>query len=61
MSLTYEVGSITSGEVPAATQGQASYISGYSCDGEQLVSASNRSYAIWTLLEGGAVYCIDNI
>ncbi|MDO8265632.1 MAG: prepilin-type N-terminal cleavage/methylation domain-containing protein [Candidatus Saccharibacteria bacterium] len=46
---------------PTATQAVASYLSGYICDGENIESSTARSYAVWTLLEGGAIYCIDNL
>lgn len=52
---------ITVDEVPSATEGQISYSTDVKCDGEKLVDGNARNYAIWTLLEGGAVYCIDNI
>lgn len=30
------------------------------CNGEALVTGSNRNYALWTQLEGGAIQCLDN-
>lgn len=47
-------------EVPASTLGSFSYRDGVSCEGEELRSGSARTYALWTQLEGGAVYCLDN-
>lgn len=51
-------GSIASGDL---VEGQATYRSGYKCNGESITSSTTRSYAIWTLFEGGAIYCLDNI
>ena len=51
------------GDVPAATQGEIDYQLQAACDGESLQvggSLGNRNYAMWTQLEGGAVYCVDN-
>ncbi len=31
-----------------------------SCDGESLVTASARNFALWIQQEGGAIYCLDN-
>lgn len=47
---------------PATSEDAISYNAEYSCDGENLTSesGSRRVYAMWTTLEGGATYCVDN-
>lgn len=30
------------------------------CDGEQIKNGNGRNFALWTVLEGGAVSCLDN-
>jgi prepilin-type N-terminal cleavage/methylation domain-containing protein len=40
--------------------GSVYYQTGFSCNGESLVAGSARNYAMWTQLEGGAIYCLDN-
>lgn len=40
--------------------GAINYRDNKSCDGEALASGNGRTYALWTQLEGGAVYCLDN-
>lgn len=46
------------GSLPAV--GSIFYRSSFSCNGESLVASSARQYALWTQLEGGAIYCLDN-
>lgn len=41
-------------------EGVANYADGYECDGEQVVAGSARTFALYTVLEGGAIYCLDN-
>lgn len=48
----------TGANLPAV--GAIFYREGNSCDGEQMAAGSGRTYALWTQLEGGAVYCLDN-
>lgn len=40
--------------------GIAYYQASRSCDGETLIAGSAREYALYTVLEGGAIYCLDN-
>lgn len=61
MTLAYPGTAPTAGSVPASTLGTANYSHNFSCDGEQLAGGTARSYALWTQLEGGAVYCLDNL
>ncbi len=43
-------------------QGTILYQLESSCDGEAVNGgASGRNYAMWTRLEGGAIYCLDNL
>ncbi len=61
MSLSYVNSTPTDGAVPSATEGTLSYKDGYVCDGERLDSGGDaRNFAMWTLLEGGAIACFDN-
>jgi prepilin-type N-terminal cleavage/methylation domain-containing protein len=53
------VGAFTAATTPAV--GSSRYVTGVSCNGEALASGSGRNYALWTQLEGGAVFCIDNV
>jgi hypothetical protein len=43
-----------------ATEGAITYSDGNTCNGEVLAAGSAREYAMFTLLEGGAIYCLDN-
>ena len=61
MPLTIPAPVPSAGTVPTAVQGTASYASDRSCNGEQLAAGTARSYALWTQLEGGAIYCLDNL
>ncbi len=41
--------------------GAAYFQTSSECDGETIATgAGARSFAIWTVLEGGAIYCLDN-
>jgi prepilin-type N-terminal cleavage/methylation domain-containing protein len=46
------------GGIPAV--GAIIYKDGVTCNGERLAAGSGRTYAMWTTLEGGAYYCLDN-
>lgn len=63
MPVTYVASGLEAG-VPAGANlppvGTIFYHDGFTCDGESLVAANPRNFAIWTQLEGGAVYCLDN-
>jgi prepilin-type N-terminal cleavage/methylation domain-containing protein len=61
MTVTIPSTPAAAGAVPAATIGAISYQSGRSCNGEALATGSARSYAMWTQLEGGSIYCLDNL
>ncbi len=41
-------------------QGTLRYKTAQTCDGESIVGGSARQYAMWTTLEGGAIFCLDN-
>lgn len=60
MPLVVPVTVAIAGSIPASTVGTINYQPSASCNGEQLVSGSARNYAMWTQLEGGSVYCLDN-
>ena len=57
---------LADGVVPSGTDalvsavGTVHYAPSASCDGENVVSSSARQFALWTQLEGGAIYCLDN-
>lgn len=36
------------------------YSDGLACDGEDVVDGSTRTFALYTVMEGGAIYCLDN-
>lgn len=40
--------------------GTVFYSPGLSCDGENIASGSGRTFALYSVMEGGAVYCLDN-
>lgn len=48
--------------VPTGAEGTLNYATRVTCNGEALVTsgASARNFALWTQLEGGAIYCVDN-
>ncbi len=49
------------GAATGASVGTFQYAVGHECDGEQVNSNSNtRQFALFTELEGGAIYCLDN-
>ncbi len=52
--------SIASGEDENTYLGRAFYATGRSCDGEYVKRGSAREFALYTLLEGGAIFCVDN-
>jgi prepilin-type N-terminal cleavage/methylation domain-containing protein len=62
MTLVYETtaGNYTAGLPFKGVEAQISYKDGEICDGENAAAGSGRQYAVWTILEGGAVYCLDN-
>jgi prepilin-type N-terminal cleavage/methylation domain-containing protein len=60
MTITVANPAVVAGAVPASVVGAIRYQAGVSCNGELIAAGSARSYAMWTQLEGGAVYCLDN-
>ena len=50
----------TAGSVFVGTVGTISYKDAVTCDGELAATGSARQYAMWTRLEGDAIYCVDN-
>ena len=56
---SYNAGAPTSG-VYTGTEGVVSYRDQRTCDGEKAASGTSRQYALWTILEGGSIYCVDN-
>lgn len=52
---------VDGGGIPTgATVGAITYSDQNSCDGEILAAGGARNYAMFTQLEGGAIYCLDN-
>ncbi len=43
-----------------AVVGRLDYRLGYVCNGEAIVAGGGRQYALFTQLEGGAIFCLDN-
>jgi prepilin-type N-terminal cleavage/methylation domain-containing protein len=64
MGVTWLASSPAGGAAPAGAEipaiGSIFYKNGYTCNGEILNTANARNFAIWTQLEGGAIYCLDN-
>ncbi len=45
----------------ALVQGTLSYATGRTCNDEASQAANARNYILMTKLEGGAIYCVDNV
>lgn len=62
MAVTYAAdppdGVPTGANLPAV--GTIFYRDAHLCNGESVNGAGARNFAVWTQLEGGAVYCLDN-
>lgn len=63
MQPAYFSGTVSNG-IPTGAMlpgvGSVNYVDGKACDGESIIDGSNRTYALWTQLEGGAIFCLDN-
>lgn len=60
-SVTYNSDGIPTGFTGSGNLGIAYYAPDSACDGENVsTGAGNRSFALVTVLEGGAIYCLDN-
>ena len=64
VGVTYYATAVATGAFPAASipaVGAINYQDKVVCNGEDATNTGNaRQYALWTQLEGGAIYCLDN-
>lgn len=66
VAMDLQAGSDAAGTVPAlddstgADLGILYYQTDLVCDGEELANGEARNFVVYTVLEGGAIYCLDN-